>query len=103
MTLFAARPTETVSPTSLSIFACKRASCRAGDPPFNRSVPERSIQASSSDNGCTSGVRAPIRSMILRLSARYLAKSGRRTTASGQARSALNIGIAERTPKVLAI
>jgi hypothetical protein len=35
---------------------------------------------------------------MVRLAALYLAKSGLMTTASGQALSALNIGMAERTP-----
>ena len=41
--------------------------------------------------------------MIRRLSARYLAKSGGRTTASGHSLRALNIGIAERTPDIRAM
>ena len=42
-------------------------------------------------------------SISRRLSARYRGKSGGRTTAWGQAARALNIGIADRTPKVRAM
>ena len=41
--------------------------------------------------------------MIRRLSVRYLVKSGLITTAWGQAFSALNIGMAERTPEMRAM
>jgi hypothetical protein len=81
--LLAARPTETVMPTSRSISACSRASTRAGGPPCSRSEPDRSSQASSSDSGWTRGVSASSLAMIRALSARYLAKSGLMTTASG--------------------
>jgi hypothetical protein len=61
-------------------------------------VPPRSRKASSIDNGSTSGVSRSISARTARPTSRYLAMSGRITTASGQAASALNIGIAERTP-----
>ena len=76
----------------------KRASTAAGGAPCSASVPARSSTASSIDSGCTSGVRRSIRARIWRPTAAYLAKSGRMTTASGQAFSALNIGMALRTP-----
>ncbi len=41
--------------------------------------------------------------MILRLSVRYLVKSGRITKACGQSFSAWNIGMAERTPEIRAM
>ena len=95
---FGARPMETVSPVSASIRFCSRMSCSAGGPPFSRSVPFRSIQASSSDRVCTSGVSSRTMPKMRSLSTTYFAKSGLITTASGQAFSALNIGIAEPTP-----
>jgi hypothetical protein len=54
--LLGARPIETVRPISASISACSRASIWAGVAPCRRSVPDRSIQASSSDSGWISGV-----------------------------------------------
>ena len=62
------------------------------------SVPERSMNASSMDNGSTSGVRPSIMARTSRPTAAYLLMSGLTTTASGQAFRALNIGMAERTP-----
>ena len=50
------------------------------------------------DSGSTSGVRSSIRARISRLTATYFCMSGFITTASGQAFSALNMGMAERTP-----
>ena len=61
-------------------------------------VPLRSRNASSIESGSTSGVRRRISARTARPTSRYFAMSGRITTASGQAASALNIGIAERTP-----
>ena len=89
---------ETVRPVSSSIRFWNRISCNAGGPPFSRSVPDRSTQASSSDNGWISGVSWPRAPRIRWDSKTYLVKSGRMTTASGQAFSALNIGMAEPTP-----
>ena len=100
---FGARPTETVTPTSRSTLAAKRASTIAGGAPCSAWVPARSSAASSIDSGCTNGVRLAIRSRIWRDTAVYLAKSGRITTASGQAFSALNIGMALRTPEIRAM
>jgi hypothetical protein len=97
-TLLGARPMETVMPTSASISAWTLASARAGQPLLIRSVPDRSSQASSSDRGWTRGVSRSSLAMIRRLSRMYLVKSGLSTTASGQAFSAVNIGMAERTP-----
>ena len=87
-----------VSPVSSSIRFCIRAKTSAGKPWLIRSVPERSSQASSSERGCTRGVRVCSRPMIRLLSKVYLLKSGLITTACGQALRALNMGIAERTP-----
>ncbi len=70
----------------------------AGTAPCTASVPLRSRNASSIDSGSTSGVRRRISALTARPTSRYFAMSGRITTASGQAASALNIGIAERTP-----
>ena len=61
-------------------------------------MPFRSIQASSSDSVCTSGVSSRTMPKMRSLSGTYLLKSGLMTTASGQAFSALNIGMAEPTP-----
>ena len=99
---FAASPIETVTPTSRSTASAKRASTTAGGAPCNASVPARSSTASSMDSGCTSGVSASIRARMRRPSISYFAISGLITTASGQAASALNIGIALRTPLVRA-
>ncbi len=90
-------------PTSRSICACTRARVSAAGPPFSRSAPLRSSQASSSDSGWTRGVRACSVCMIRPLSVRYLVKSGLMITACGQSRRAWNIGIAERTPEMRAM
>jgi hypothetical protein len=87
-----------VIPTSRSTARANRASTTAGGAPCNACVPDRSSAASSIDSGCTSGVSLPISARIRRATALYFAKSGRITTASGQAARALNIGIALRTP-----
>ena len=101
--LFAASPIETVTPVSASMRACNFARVTAGGAPCRRSVPDMSIQASSSDRFWISGVNSPAMPRMRLLSARYLAKSGEITTASGQSASALNIGIAERTPLIRAM
>ncbi len=92
------RPIETVSDSSRSISAASRASVTAGAPWCSFSVPVRSRKASSIDSGSTSGVSARMRRRISSPASRYLAMFGLMTTASGQAASALNIGMAERTP-----
>ncbi|MGY4312349.1 hypothetical protein ACVWW1_001652 [Bradyrhizobium sp. JR3.5] len=61
-------------------------------------MPERSRKASSIDSGSTSGVSACMASRTSRPTRTYFAMSGGITVASGQSSSALNIGIAERTP-----
>ncbi len=94
-----ARPTETVMPRSRSTARANPVRTAAGGDPCSVAVPRRSSTASSIDSGCTSGVSACIFARISRLTALYLRKSGRITTASGQARNALNIGIALRTPR----
>jgi len=88
---------------SASISACSLASVSAGGVPCRRSVPDRSIQASSSERPCTSGVRVRTFSKMRRLSVRYLVKSGGRMVAWGQSLRALNIGMAERTPLIRAM
>ena len=95
---FGARPIETVTPTLRSTSSAKRASTAAGGAPCSASVPARSSTASSIDSGWTIGVSRSISVRIWREAATYLVKSGRITTASGHAFSALNIGIALRTP-----
>ena len=61
-------------------------------------VPERSMNASSMESGSTSGVQSSIIARTSRPTAVYFFMSGLMTSASGQARNALNMGIAERTP-----
>ena len=56
------------------------------------------MNASSMESGSTSGVSPSIIALTSPLTAVYLFMSGLTTTASGQALSALNIGMAERTP-----
>ncbi len=101
--LLADSPMDTVRPVSVSIRACSLASVTAGGALCSRSVPARSIQASSKDRFWISGVSSPAMPRMRLLSARYLVKSGLMTTASGQSFSALNIGIAERTPLMRAM
>ena len=93
-------PTETVMPMSRSTSRANRASTLAGIMPCTRWVPERSRNASSIDSGSTSGVSACMAWRTSRPTRTYFAMSGRITMAAGQSASALNIGIAERTPKV---
>ena len=50
------------------------------------------------ESGSTSGVNERIISRISPPTREYFAMSGETTTALGQAASALNIGMAERTP-----
>ena len=94
------RPTETVIPISRSTSRAKRASTLAGIMPWTRWVPLRSRNASSIESGSTSGVSACMARRTSRPTLTYFAMSGRITMADGQSASALNIGIAERTPKV---
>ncbi len=93
-------PTETVMPMSRSTSRANRASTFAGIMPWTRWVPARSRNASSIDSGSTSGVSACMAWRTSRPTRTYLAMSGRITAADGHSASALNIGIAERTPKV---
>ena len=95
-------PTETVTPISVSTLLWKRARVTAGVAPCTRSVPERSRNASSMESGSTAGVSASMASRTSRPTRAYFCMSGGITTAFGQAFSALNIGIAECTPKVRA-
>jgi hypothetical protein len=95
---FGASPTDTVSPRAASTARAKRASTIAGGAPCSASVPVRSSTASSIDKGCSNGVSRAIMPRICRPTATYFAKLGRITTASGHAFSALNIGMALRTP-----
>jgi hypothetical protein len=55
------------------------------------------------ESGCTSGVSSSISARMRRAAATYFAMVGRTTTASGQRRSALNIGMALRTPEARAM
>ena len=64
-----------------------------------RRTPATSRNASSSAIGSTSGVNERRIAMTARLAARYASKRGARNTASGQARRARAIGIAEWMPK----
>ena len=50
------------------------------------------------ETGSTSGVSSSISRRTSRPTSRYFSMSGLITTACGQAFSALNIGMAERTP-----
>jgi len=100
---FAARPMETVTPTSRSTSRAKAASTTAGGARCSACVPARSSTASSMLIGSISGVRRSIIARICRPASAYFSKRGRTTTASGQAASALNIGMAERTPRVRAM
>ncbi len=85
-------------PISFSTAWAKRASTSAGGRPCSFSVPARSRNASSMESGSTSGVSACIMVRTWRPTRTYFSMSGLMTTASGQASSALNIGMAERTP-----
>ena len=92
------RPTETVMPISRSISPGEAGQRPGRAAPCSRSVPDRSRKASSIDSGSTSGVSSSIIARTSRPTATYFAMSGVITTASGQSLSALNIGMAERTP-----
>ena len=74
------------------------ASIPAGLARCRDSVPERSMNASSMESGSTSGVSPSIIARTSPPTAVYFFMSGLMTAASGQASSALNIGMAERTP-----
>ena len=100
--LLAASPIDTVMPSSRSTCSEKRASDLAGGMPCSRSVPERSMKASSIDTGSTSGVSSRMRARTPLPTSAYLSMRGRTIVACGQSRLASNIGIAERTPKVRA-
>ncbi len=60
------------------------------------------MNASSIDIGSTSGVCSSISARTSRPTAVYFSKFGRMTTASGQAFSAWNMGMAEWTPRMRA-
>ncbi len=97
------RPIDTVMPISFSMRLWSLASARAGGPWCSRSVPAMSMKASSIDSGSTRGVSDCMSSRTSRPTRLYFSKSGRTTTASGQASSALNMGMAERTPLIRAM
>ena len=90
-------------PMSASTRLAKRASERAGVMPCRRAVPVRSMNASSIESGSTCGVRSNIIFRTSRPTRTYFAMSGGSTTAWEQSLRALNIGIAECTPKVRAM
>jgi len=96
-------PTETVMPMPRSTSRANRASTFAGIMPWTRWVPARSRNASSIESGSTSGVSACMAWRTSRPTLTYFAMSGRITVADGHSASALNIGIAERTPNVRAM
>ena len=54
------RPIDPVSPSSSCIRLVSRASITAGGAPCSRWVPDRSMNASSSDSGSTTGVSSSI-------------------------------------------
>ena len=93
-----ASPIEIVTPTSASTRRDNRFNIIAGGAPCSAAVPDISSTASSIDNGRTSGVSASISRLISRETATYFAIFGRITTACGHNFSALNIGMALRTP-----
>ena len=97
------KPTETVTPTSISIRRARRASVGIAPPPLAPSQPARSRKASSIDKGSTKGVSARILSRMSCPTAAYLRMSGAKTAASGQSFNACAIGMAERTPQVRAM
>ena len=101
MNLFAASPADAVSPVSARIRRLMpRTASGAG--PNSEAVPVRSTKASSTETGSTSGEKSPRIAMIWREAATYLSMSTGRNTASGQSRAALEIGMAELTPKTRA-
>ena len=91
-------PTETLSPNSASTRRENRIRVMAGLAWCRRSVPLRSRKASSIETGSTMGVSSNMSWRTWRPTAEYFSMLGLITTASGQAASALNMGIAERTP-----
>jgi len=95
-------PIDTVIPISRSTRAAKPASALAPDIPCSRSVPNKSMNASSIETGSTSGVRSRMRERTSCPARAYFSMSGRTTVACGHNRRASNIGMAERTPKVRA-
>ena len=96
--LFTDSPTETVMPIFASTSRANFASTLAGIMPCTRCVPDRSRKASSIESGSTSGVSACMACRTSRPTRTYFAMSGPITVACGQSASALNIGMAERTP-----
>jgi len=61
------------------------------------------MNTTTTQQNSTSGVSACIMARTSRPTRTYFSMSGAITTASGQASSALNIGIAERTPLMRAM
>jgi hypothetical protein len=76
----------------------KRASAFAGTMRCSRSVPVRSMNASSIESGSTCGVSSSISRRTSRPTFTYFSMSGGTTTACGHSLRAVNIGMAERTP-----
>ncbi len=97
------RPTETVIPISSSMRFTRRSMVRAGGAWCRRSVPLKSMKASSMESGSTNGVSSRIRARTSPPAFAYFSMFGFTTTASGQALSALNMGMAEPTPRIRAI
>ena len=101
--LLGASPIETVMPTSRSTRAAMMLRASAAGDASVRQLSVRSRYASSIETGSKTEVAPRKIARISLLTRLYLAMSGGITTASGQASNALNIGIAERTPKRRAI
>ena len=91
-------PIDTVILSSRSTRSAKPASALAGDMPCSRSVPDRSMNASSIETGSTSGVRSRMRARTSRPASAYFSMFGRTMVACGQSLRASNIGMAERMP-----
>ena len=91
-------PIDTVTPSSRSTRRANPASSSAALAPADSAAAARSRYASSIDTGCTRSQSSSIAARTSAPAARYFAMSGASTTASGQAASALNIGMAEPTP-----
>ena len=99
--LFGATPADAVSPVAARISSFSRRATVMPSGSFHAfSVTSR--YASSNDIGSTSGVIDRKMANTCCDTVRYLLKSGCTITSRGQSRTARDIGIAERTPKVRA-
>ena len=82
--LVGGEPDRDVMPISLSTRAAKRASALAALMPCSRSVPARSMKASSIEIGSTCGVSSSISARTWRLTRAYFSMLGGTTVACGQ-------------------